>query len=321
MNLVRRTLAVLLVFLFVCPPSFAWGPNGHMAVAYVAYQNLDPAVRTKANALIKLNPYYHKWLATIPAGTSAHEKAGMLFMIAATWPDQIKAQGSGYRADPGSTDANRPGPDLTMAARNIGYSDKLYHKYWHFVDTPFTDDGTRLPEIPTPDAETQIELFRTALASGESQNKKSYDLVWLLHLIGDVHQPLHCATRVSVAHMDGDRGGNDEMVCTSPTKCNVKLHTFWDDLPGTNGKVSSAITYAKALPAADSILAGELDTHKWIEECAAQAQSDVYKAPIGAGDGPFTITAAYHTSSSTLATKQIALAGRRLAAILNVALK
>lgn len=110
MNQLRRTLAVLLASLLVCPLSFAWGPNGHMAVAYVAYQHLDPAVRTKVNALVKLNPYYHKWLAEIPAGMSAGDKATMLFMIAATWPDQIKAQGSGYKVDPGSTNGDRPGP-------------------------------------------------------------------------------------------------------------------------------------------------------------------------------------------------------------------
>jgi hypothetical protein len=37
---------------------------------------------------------------------------------------------------------------------------------------------------------------------------KSYDLPWLLHLVGDVHQPLHSTTRVSATKPDGDNGGN-----------------------------------------------------------------------------------------------------------------
>ena len=37
---------------------------------------------------------------------------------------------------------------------------------------------------------------------------KSYDLSWLLHLVGDVHQPLHASTRVSSTDPGGDAGGN-----------------------------------------------------------------------------------------------------------------
>ena len=43
---------------------------------------------------------------------------------------------------------------------------------------------------------TQIVAFRKTLGdSGASDELKSYDLVWLLHLVGDVHQPLHATTR------------------------------------------------------------------------------------------------------------------------------
>ena len=50
------------------------------------------------------------------------------------------------------------------------------------------------PSIPTPNAVTQIGVIRKVLASSESDGLKSYDLVWLLHLIGDVRQPLHAAS-------------------------------------------------------------------------------------------------------------------------------
>lgn len=84
--LLPGVLAVLSV------PLFGWGAIGHMAVAYVAYQQLNPATRSRVDALLKLYPGYDKWKAQIPAGTPAADQPMMLFMIAATWPDQIKSK-------------------------------------------------------------------------------------------------------------------------------------------------------------------------------------------------------------------------------------
>jgi len=82
------------------------------------------------------------------------------------------------------------------------------HKYWHFIDTPFTTDRTALPPIPAPNAQERIALFRTVLASTSADPLKSYDLTWLLHLVRDVHQPLHASTRVGSTDPNGDSGGN-----------------------------------------------------------------------------------------------------------------
>src|SRR6202042_1762839 len=95
-------------------------------------------------------------------------------------------------SDDGSNGGNTPGGD--SSSLNVGYTDLLRHRYWHFVDTPFSQDGSTLPAIPAPNAQTQIAAFRAVLASAEPDELKSYDLVWLLHLVGDVHQPLHCVT-------------------------------------------------------------------------------------------------------------------------------
>jgi hypothetical protein len=58
-----------------------------------------------------------------------------------------------------------------------------------------------------------------------------------------------------------------------------------------------------------------------MDECFQAANQTVYKPPIGAAPGPFTLTTAYKTSALKLAQKQIALAGARLAKILNEELK
>jgi hypothetical protein len=55
-----------------------------------------------------------------------------------------------------------PGPE---ADQNIGYSDHFMHKYWHFIDKPFSTDGSALEQPSFPNAQTQIALFRKALAS------------------------------------------------------------------------------------------------------------------------------------------------------------
>src|ERR1051325_2971220 len=91
----------------------AWDHFGHMEVAYVAYQNLNAQVKDRANTLIKMNPDYTTWTGWIPSGASEDQQKMMIFMIAATWPDEIKGE-TGY-----SNDLPRH-PD---AGTNHGYKD------------------------------------------------------------------------------------------------------------------------------------------------------------------------------------------------------
>src|SRR5262249_19382391 len=211
-KLQRKWSAVVVVALLAIAaslePAFAWNDRGHMSVGYVAYLRLKPATRDRVNALLKLNPNYNDWEAKVSKqipNATADDKNMMIFMLATTWADEIKRDRS-YKQD-GTQSGNRPegSPD---PGRNTGYDDLLMHKYWHFIDTPFSRDGTTLPPIPTPNAQERIALFRTVLASSSPDQLKSYDLVWLLHIVGDIHQPLHASTRVSKADPDGDAGGN-----------------------------------------------------------------------------------------------------------------
>jgi hypothetical protein len=160
MNMGKKVSICLLVLLLTLNGgALAWDNLGHMAVAYVAYQHMNAATKTRVFTLLKLNPDYQKWQAMIPSGTSAANKKLMIFMIAATWPDAIKRE-PGYMDD-GTAGGNRP--DGATSVQNIGYADHLHHKYWHFVDTPFSTDGTTLPAIAIPNAATQIAAFRSVL--------------------------------------------------------------------------------------------------------------------------------------------------------------
>lgn len=312
-KLSRLTASTLLLILALSVSSYGWSDTGHMAVAFVAYQKLNQQTRDRVDALVRLNPRFNFWAGMIPAGTSAKKKRMMLFMIAATWPDQIKGDGL-HHAD-GSAGGNRP-PDDGTAAANIGYSDTAMHKYWHFIDEPFSPDGTTLQNASVPNAETQIAVFRAVLASNSADPLKSYDLVWLLHLVGDVHQPLHCTSRFTHGQPNGDDGGNGVTIRDgSVTK---KLHAFWDGLLGTSSAPQAAVTVGQSLPAANAGLAGNLDPRVWITESFAAAKSTAYKQPpIGVGSGPFTITPTYRNAARALAKQRVALGGARLANILN----
>jgi hypothetical protein len=320
MKSLKHWCAALLVALVMPSMAFAWNDKGHMMVAFLAYQQLTQPVRNRVAVLLALNPRFNTWNNLIPAGTPAADRPALLFAIAATWPDHIKSDPT--FSDDGSENGNRP--DGAPSSQNTGYTDKLRHRYWHFIDKPFTRDGTALPAIPDPNAETRIHLFRSVLAlPGTSQDPlKSYDLVWLLHLVGDVHQPLHAATRVRAAQPDGDQGGNLVTVCAHPP-CGptTRLHAFWDGLPGPEPDVATAAAAAKQLAAPPAAKAAITDEHEWIIESFDLAQGEVYRSPVGKGAGPFSLTAKYRNNSHQVMEKQIALAGARLANLLNAELK
>jgi hypothetical protein len=159
---VSMAVGMALLSVTITTPASAWDSFGHMLVAHAAYQQLTPATQARVTTLVKLNPKYSEWDGWVPPGTAASEHDAIVFMIAATWADEIKSEAD-YTTD-GSHNGNRPDGSPNPAA-NEGYSDKLRHKYWHFVDTPFSKDGTPLPPIPTPNAQERIALFRSVLSS------------------------------------------------------------------------------------------------------------------------------------------------------------
>lgn len=290
-----------------CSSARAWWDMGHMTVAAVAYERLTPAARARTSSLLRLNPDFENWVR----GVAAEEQDRAAFIHAATWADDIKRRSAYTRGSIAQ--------DRADATANIGYADHLVHDYWHYVDLPFSLDGTPGEPPQTPNALTQIQAFRRALASGASDDVKSYDLVWLLHLVGDVHQPLHATSRFSRGAPGGDRGGNKETVCLAFT-CGAKLHAFWDGLLGDRGNTSDAEALAATLPAPDASASAIDDPTEWVSESEQLAEKFVYAGPIGDGAGPFALTDAYQADAKRIAEWQVALAGARLAGLINTAL-
>lgn len=305
-------LAVACAYL-ASSPARAWWDEGHMQIAAVAYDQLTPTARAKADALIRLHPMYATWAASWPSG-----KVGQYaFVRAATWADDIKADPT-YRDDK---------PTDPMAGRNNGYADDLKHGYWHFMDIGFSTDGTPLEPADPVNAVTQIKLLTAGLSpsSGLPDDVRSYDLVWLLHLVGDAHQPLHATARFSHDLPHGDQGGNKQTV-TPATGETIKLHAYWDRLLGSYTTPAGAIRDALAdpdakLPPADPARAALSDPAQWFVESEKLAEQFVYAEPVKSGTQPYKLDRAYETDARNLARAQAAVAGTRLANLINGALR
>jgi hypothetical protein len=86
--------------------------------------------------------------------------------------------------------------------------------------------------------------------------------------------------------------------------------------------VATAVTVGRGLPDPDATSAAKKKrASDWAQESFDTAKQRVYTAPIGDGDGPFTTTPAYRAAAKTLARERVALAGVRLANLLNEDLK
>ncbi|RUV99084.1 MULTISPECIES: S1/P1 nuclease [unclassified Mesorhizobium] len=310
----RRTLVfgAVLSAVLSAAPAMAWWDGGHMQIAAVAYSKLSPQARAKADALIKLNPDYAGWVA----GVSDDKKAQYAFVHAAVWADDIKDPAHGYTKD-----------DDTPTGQNIGYADKNMHRYWHFKDVRFSTDGTQFVDADPINAVSQIKLFVAALptSSGASDDLRSYDMVWLLHLIGDIHQPLHATERMSAINPDGDRGGNEVNVMPA-TGETIDLHGYWDRMFGGYVSVPGAIFDANdkggiSKLQVDSVKAKILDPDVWTHESFVLGKKFAYEEPVLSENTVAVLTRTYETDARNIARTQAALAAARLANVLNDAFK
>lgn len=301
-------------------PVHAWNDKGHMTVAAVAWSEMSTEAKLKAAALLKKNPHYGKWTRGVPDA----EKGRVAFLRAATWPDKIRSEyeDDGYNAK------------TAKARQNVAY-DGVVHRYWHFKDYPFSVDGSPLPEIEEVNAVSRIELFRDTIKSSTADdNLKSFNLSWLIHLVGDIHQPLHATARYSAwnrdrdndGQLDGDGGGNSVKICESYVNVcgtDASLHSFWDGAIGNSKNTDVAIKYAEQeLRRPDETLVAISDPNTWALESFELAKNKVYTGPVGTKKQKVTkLNKTYEAQAGITAKQRISLAGHRLAKMLNAVLQ
>ena len=199
-------------FIFVVslsPALLAWGKAGHMATGSVAYRELSANASTAPVAaavakILESHPFTAtEWKAELAeADPVSVSRAERLFVLAAQWPDEV-------RDDP--------------------WQDTYHHGDWHYVNITYTPGKAG----PGPELKGKIlpELVANLKVVADKKAKaadRAIAVSWVLHLVGDVHQPLHVVALVTVMDPNGDAGGNDFFVRTKAENQPVKLHSLWD---------------------------------------------------------------------------------------------
>lgn len=185
---------------------------------------------------------------------------------------------------------------------------------FHFIDIPFTDGGPVNPPLPAgPHVLTKIAEFSEVLRSTQASDQDRADaLSWLIHLFGDVHQPLHCIEHVSDLHPQGDRGGNGFRL----KGAKKNLHSLWDSAVNVTQSLDEdqiADEILQAHPRAS--LAKDLaitDTEKWARASFRLARTHAYTLEENP-DNPPQPSMAYRKNMEKIGRRQAALGGYRLA--------
>jgi hypothetical protein len=203
-------------------------------------------------------------------------------------------------------------------------------KPFHFIDFPFSTDGTTLPTgVPESDnvvkaLEDNVKILRTS--TDKDEQAKALRLI--IHFVGDIHQPLHSATQVSNPFPDGDRGGNFFLIRVADRTIN--LHSYWDGgigafprggpppeyLPPPLSQIPPAVAAATAgNPPSDPKLKlnDPFNFKSWADESFVLAKNTAYQG-LRSCDTPTPI---YNTNALKVARQRVAWGGYRLAALLN----
>jgi len=275
----------------------AWGDEGHEIVATIAYAHLTPSVKKKVDALLVADK---------------DKLSGRDFATRATWADKWR--------------------DSNNARYNATH-------LWHFVDVEIDKPDVDAacfghPPLPAGTAASQgpaqncvldkVDQFTAELKSGSTpQGEKILALKYLMHFVGDLHQPLHSSDR-------HDRGGNDLQVIPPNATKPGKLHGYWDtNLVQDLGKDPKAVGAAldKRITKAKIAEWSKGTPTDWAKEAFDNAKSVAYNFT---GEQQFVddhggkgerLDAAYDKRALPIVREQLEKGGVRLAAVLNDALK
>ncbi len=190
---------------------------------------------------------------------------------------------------------------------------------WHFVDIPFEAEGyDEARDCANKQCVVeQIPLLEAAVTNTNlTQEKRHEALSFLVHLVGDMHQPLHCADR------DGDRGGNLRTIVFPGIAKETNLHSVWDTyLPRACLNGVGPLEYGDNLN--DGISGRQARKWSkgtpvdWANQSHAVAVESAYAGLPPAGGPPVHLSTDYVKANKRVILSQWKKAGVRLANILN----
>ena len=270
-------ILVYALFLLTTTSSFAWNGAGHRTIGYIAYQHLTPNTR-KA-----INP--------ITASLFHSRYPDSRLMHASSWPDQLRAKG------------------ITQ------------YNEWHFINIPLIHDHITPLPLHHDNLVWAINQCRTKLQDHSlSTQQKAWYLSFLIHLIGDASQPLHCTTLYSKQFPSGDQGGNLFMVKSRNAD---NLHKLWDRGFGLFMTRKHYMNYWQIKKIANSIMQhypesqfqkrlADQNTQDWAHNSYLLGTRDAYNIQFNTKP-----SRNYIKLGKFIVMQQVALAGYRVAAILN----
>ncbi len=300
---------------------FAWDDSGHKLTAYIAWQQMSPQARENAIRLLMTAPEDSQLMmlyptpvdieiSTYPIGARSKEsKHRDLFMVTSYWADIVRE-------------------------RKYPVRNKYHRATWHYLDTFWRETDGKVEVIvdEKPDKENAVErLFHFDKILKDPlvrDSEKAIALAWILHLAGDIHQPLHASGRsTSEDPKGGDQGGNTFSLSPKGTPRNKaeNLHWYWDSIVARSvARKNDASDAEYLLPIAAKIMKkyplatmenrlaiGKFD--QWQQESFQVASTQLYKN-LKRFDTP---TEAYRKRAFKIAEEQIAIAGYRMGRMLN----
>ncbi len=310
-------LAVFSTFLLL-GAARAWDPYGHMLVGHTAYGLLDPKAKAAVDEL---------------ATQVKHPKWDYDFVTLGCWMDDIRDD------DP-----------------SIPFSGQF--KPWHYITWGHEPSDADPPLEPGPGKEARagnviigLKRAQAVLEGGRDPEipDRAHALAILVHLTGDVHQPLHCASHFHpnpAGKIVNDRGGNAVLIDNAPAlelpggkTVPMNLHAFWDaayraQFDQAAGRLVVDQRYSDytvkdmdllrpltlqlpAVPPGEAV-AEPGDFVAWGRASNALAVNPAYaKLPRFEKNRFADVDAAYTEEAGQLARAQLVLAGRRLADLLN----
>jgi hypothetical protein len=284
----------------VAAPTLAWDPTGHEVVARLAWRQLSDEVRTEATTLLRAAPPATGIPQLEPDFGTPQLRERVLFERASLWSDLVRGD------------------------------DRFDRPSWHYVNryweraSPSSRPRDRV-DLPTrtPNVVSELERLTDRLGDpGLSPGERAVDLAWILHLVGDVHQPLHTSARVTPEHPSGDRGGNEFPLPDAPQR---DLHGLWDsilEVANPQRHDENRGEYLERLadgiealfpPSSLSRAIDELDPDAWAREGYVLSRDELYPPTLQAGH---PAPEGYADRAYELALPRIALAGYRLGALL-----
>lgn len=286
--------------------ALAWTRPGHMVIAAIAFDDLeasDPAIVDRVVALLERHPDRAPF-EVAQDRSAGRERALRLMMECARWPDD---------------------------ARLTGYDQPSWHLELKPVVSADDPPAIRPGDDVAMDGVEAFALNARVMANrAATPAQRAVALCWVMHLAGDVHQPLHTAQLFSGRYPQGDRAGSLQFVLDPLTGRPETLHWFWDDSIHRAGDFASVTARAKDLerrwPRASvspgAARAAAADYGLWAHESWALAKSHVYASGVVGGlsaDQAKALPTAYVEETAALAEARGALAGYRLSDLLREA--